>query len=63
MIHEGDRFPVVVELTSKKAPTHWLELICANWKSAVLIVHVFPPNENVTVTFVEQAVGKTTCGC
>lgn len=57
MIHEGVVLDVVVEPMSKKAPIHSLELIDVNAKSAELIVHVFPPNDIVTVTDVEQAVG------
>ena len=62
MIHEGVEPEVVVEPTSKKAPIHSPELIDVNAKSAELIVHVFPPNEIVTVTDVEQAVRKNKWG-
>lgn len=61
MIHEGAVVPAV-DVISKKAPIHSVELIEVNAKSAGLIVQVFPPNENETVTDVEQAVGMTLDG-
>lgn len=55
MIQEGVALPATV-VVSKKAPIHSVELNAANSKSAELIVQLFPPNENETVTDVEQAV-------
>ena len=55
MIHVGVELPAV-DVISKNTPIHSVELIDVNLKSDGLIVHVFPPNENSTVTEVEQAV-------
>ena len=55
MIHVGVELPAV-DVISKNAPIHSVELIDVNSKSDGLIVHVFPPNESSTVTDVEQAV-------
>jgi hypothetical protein len=52
MIQEGDPVPV---LASKNAPMHSVELVCVKAKSAGLIDHVAPPNENSTFTVVEHA--------